>query len=190
VWYYGEHDAPFDLFSEVYIARFYEPLANAPKNAIVLDIGAITMFWAAGRPDILFHAYEPNPQSSATLRKNVEANQLSSQVRIFPEALSGSRDPIELLIDVPTHPSSSYGNAPTGDGRTIADIGRKIQVPAITLNDAWERTGRTRIWMLKIDVEGAEADILEAASNEMLANVENACIELSWTPDLGPSAKV
>lgn len=40
--------------------------------------------------------------------------------------------------------------------------------------------------MLKIDTEGAEADILEAASTELLGNVRHACIE--WHDNIVPGA--
>ena len=63
-WHHGARDEPMLLFDEIFVDRFYEPL-GAPANAIVLDvganIGAVTLFWAAGRPDLRFHAYEPNP---------------------------------------------------------------------------------------------------------------------------------
>jgi hypothetical protein len=41
--------------------------------------------------------------------------------------------------------------------------------------------------MLKIDVEGAEADILEATSDDMLAAVKTACIE--WHDNIVPSVR-
>lgn len=46
--------------------------------------------------------------------------------------------------------------------------------------------GRPQIWMLKIDTEGAEADILEAASDEALSSVSNACIE--WHDNILPNS--
>jgi FkbM family methyltransferase len=158
------------------------------RNAVVLDIGAVTIFWALDRPDIIFHAYEPNPQSGATLRKNIATNKMASQVKIFPEAISASREPIKLWIDVPTELSTSYDMAPGYDGKKIAELGgRKIEVPAITLDDAWERAGRGPIWTLKIDVEGAEGEILDATSDEMLANVRTACIE--WHNNIVPGVR-
>lgn len=38
-WYHGDHDQPLDLFREIYVDRFYEPL-SAPSGAVVVDIGA------------------------------------------------------------------------------------------------------------------------------------------------------
>jgi len=183
VWHHGAHDSPFMLFSEIYMDRYYEPL-NAPPKALVLDIGAnigaVTMFWALKRPDIFFHVYEPNPQCLPALLRNMQWNGLAPQVKLYREAISGSRESVELWVDVPTVLSTSYGTAP-------AENGRKIQVTAITLDEAWERTSRAPIWMLKIDVEGAEGDILEAASDEMLAQVHSACIE--WHDNIVPGVR-
>lgn len=179
-WHHGEHDEPVLLFREIFIDRFYDPL-DAPAGAVVLDIGAnigaVSMFWAEGRPDIKFHVYEPNPQSFSTLCKNIESNRLSSQFTAHPEALGRTRGELKLWTDVPTTLATSYGEAP-------AEGARMITVPMITLDEAWDRLGRGPIWMLKIDTEGAEGDILEGASDALLDSVQNACIE--WHDNLNP----
>jgi FkbM family methyltransferase len=179
-WHHGVRDEPILLFREIFVDRFYEPL-NAPANAHVLDIGAnigaVTLFWAAGRPDLHFHAYEPNPDSYATLCKNVAANGLAPQVSTYPQAIGGSRGKLDLWVNVPTTFATAYGEAPFAGAR-------KQAVPMITLDDAWDRMGRAPIWMLKIDTEGAEGDILEAASDAVLASVHSACIE--WHDNIVP----
>ncbi len=38
----------------------------------------------------------------------------------------------------------------------------------IGLEQVWQRLGQCEIWLLKIDTEGAEADILEGAPEAML----------------------
>ena len=141
------------------------------------NIGAVTLFWVEGRSDLRFHAYEPNPESYATLRKNVEANGISSQVCTYPDAIGGTRGQLDLWVDVPTTLATAYGKAPV-------EGARKVAVPMITLDDAWDRIGRTPIWMLKIDTEGAEGDILEAASDAVLGSVQNACVE--WHNNIVP----
>jgi len=168
------------LFREIFVDRFYENL-DAPPNAYILDvganIGALTLLWATGRPDLRLHAYEPNPESYATLTRNVEANGLSNQVSIFPEAIGRTHGELELWVDIRTTFSTAYGKAPF-------EGARKQRVPMISLDEAWERMGRNPIWMLKIDTEGAEGDILEGASDALLSSVTNACIE--WHNNIVP----
>jgi hypothetical protein len=66
--HHGSLDEPIELFREIYLDRFYESL-DAPRNANVVDIGAnigaVTLFWTHSRPDIHFHAYEPNRNPTA-----------------------------------------------------------------------------------------------------------------------------
>lgn len=183
VWHHGQHDDPVCLFREIYIENFYEPL-KAPPGATVLDIGAnigaVTMFWTHERPDLQFHAYEPNPQAYESLRQNVTFNALSERVTIHPEAIGGKRGRLDLWTDVPTVLSTAYGDSPEAGGK-------KQSVPMIMLDDAWDRIGRAPIWMLKIDVEGAEGEILEATSDELLANVSTACVE--WHDNIVPGVR-
>jgi Methyltransferase FkbM domain len=55
--------------------------------------------------------------------------------------------------------------------------GRRIKVPMISLDDVWNRLEKRPIWLLKVDTEGAEGDILESASKAALAAVQNAIVE-------------
>ena len=181
-WYHGKDDQPLDLFREIYVDRFYERM-SVPSGAVALDIGAnigaMSLFWAEDNPDLRCHAFEPNPTCYATLRQNIEANNLSSQVSTHPEAIGGASGTMDLWTNVPSTLSTAYGDAPR-------EGAKRTTVPMVTLDEVWNRLHRPHIWMLKIDVEGAEADILEAASDEVLANVSNACIE--WHDNIVPGA--
>lgn len=174
IWHHGPYDEPLFIMRELYAQRLYQPLGEAPRGATVIDIGAnlgaLTMYWSAGRPDLQFHAYEPNPQAFATLTKNIEANRLSKQVKTYNEAVGRTCGTLDLWIDIPTSHSSAFGHSGFQGGR-------QISTQMITLDEVWERTGRSRIHMLKIDTEGAEVDILAGASDAALAAVDNAVIE-------------
>ncbi len=87
------------------------------------------------------------------------------------------RGKLDIWTDVPTTLATAYGDAPV-QGAT------RRSVPMISLDDVWDRMGRAPIWMLKIDTEGAEGDILDGASDTVLANVETACIE--WHENIVP----
>jgi FkbM family methyltransferase len=181
VWNHSAHDDPIEVFREIFVDHFYDPIPVPPAGATVLDlganIGAVTMYLAAGRPDLTFHAYEPNPDAFGSLRRNLKDSGIERQVVSYPEAVGGTAGRIDLWVDVPTVLSTSFGNAP-------AKGARKISVPMITLDEAWERMDRRRIWLLKIDTEGAEGDILDNASASFLAAVQTACIE--WHNNIVP----
>jgi FkbM family methyltransferase len=181
---HGKRDSPLLLLDEVFIKRWYEIGAKPPENANIVDIGAnigcVTMFWANISPSLRFYAYEPNPSAFDTLTRNVNENGLRSRVDIFPEAVGRRRGNLKLWVDVPTALSTGYLETSPSEG------GRQINVPVIGLDEVWERFNKAAIWLLKIDTEGAEVDILEGASKSVLTATENAIVE--YHDNINPGA--
>jgi FkbM family methyltransferase len=56
-------------------------------------------------------------------------------------------------------------------------------VPAITLAELFDREQITRCSLLKCDIEGAEFDIIDAASEELLARIDRIIMEVHLTVD-------
>jgi FkbM family methyltransferase len=172
---HGKLDNPLLLLNEVFIKRWYEIGAMPPVNANMVDIGAnigsVTLFWASIAPSLRIYAYEPNPSAFDTLTRNVDANSLRSRVDIFPEAVGRGRGELKLWVDVPTDLSTGYLETSPSEG------GRRVSVPVIGLDEIWERINKAAIWLLKIDTEGAEVEILEGASESVLRATQNAIVE-------------
>jgi FkbM family methyltransferase len=178
-WYHGDYDDPVLLFREFYVNRWMPSLHGAPADSVVIDvganIGAATLLWAREKvPGLVIHAYEPNPQAFITLQRNVSASRPNAQVALHQTAVSGERGEIELWVDVPTILSSAYGDSP-------GTHGRKVTVPAVTLDDVLADISG-QVWMLKIDTEGAEGDILSSVTTAALERCRN--IVLEWHNDL------
>jgi FkbM family methyltransferase len=172
---HGKHDDPLLLLDEVFIRRLYDFKTNAPSGAVMVDIGAnigtVTQFFARACATLRIHAYEPNPAAFEMLQRNINDNHLEQRVVAFPEAVGGGSGDLSLWVDVNTTLSTAYlANSP-GEG------GRKIKVPMISLDEVWRRLDQAPIWMLKIDTEGAEGDILENASISALQATQNAIVE-------------
>jgi FkbM family methyltransferase len=175
VLHHGALDNPLLALSETFINRWYEIDATPPPNALMLDIGAnigaVSLFWAARWPSLRIHAYEPNPSAFATLQRNVEDNSLQDRVEVSRKAVGRGVGELELWVDVPTELSTGYLDESPSEG------GRRLSVPMIGLDEVWHRVQKNEIWLLKIDVEGAEVDILEGASRAVLDGVANAIVE-------------
>jgi FkbM family methyltransferase len=173
--HHGKQDDPLLLLDEVFIRRLYEFKTDAPPGAVMVDIGAnigsVTQYFALASPTLRVHASEPNPAAFAILRKNFEENRIAQRTTIFPEAVGRTAGSLSLWVDVPTVLSTAFGDAPPREG------GKRIDVPMVGLDEVWRRLDRGSIWLLKIDTEGAEGDILEGASKACLAAVRNAMVE-------------
>jgi len=172
---HGKLDDPLLMLQEVFVDRWYEYGGKPSPNAVMLDIGAnigaVSLFWAGRSSALRIHAYEPNPSAFETLRANVEDNQLQDRVSLFREAIGRSNGALDLWVDVPTELSTAYGDQPPSDG------GRKISVPMVGMEEVWQRLDRREIWLLKIDTEGSEGDILEGAPEGLLRSVQYAIVE-------------
>ncbi|HXY08652.1 MAG TPA: FkbM family methyltransferase, partial [Terriglobales bacterium] len=172
---HGKHDDPLLLLDEVFIRRLYDFKTDAPAGGVMVDIGAnigtVSQFFAFASPKLLIHAYEPNPAAFEMLQRNITDNQLHERVTAFPEAVGRESGELSLWVDVNTTLSTAYLESSPSEG------GRRIKVPTITLDEVWNRLNRSPIWLLKIDTEGAEGDILESASSASLAAVQNAIVE-------------
>lgn len=175
VLHHGKFDNALLMLDEVFIQRLYGIEASPPPHSNMVDIGAnigaVTLFWALSSPSLRVHAYEPNPSAFDTLRRNVEGNSLQSRVVTFPSAVGRQTGEIKLWVDVPTELSTSYMETSPSEG------GRKITVPMVGMDEIWQRLGQGEIWLLKVDTEGAEVDILEGAPEAMLRATRNAIIE-------------
>ena len=158
VFHHGPRDSAGFLFFEIFANGCYRRGLPGALSGDVVDIGAnigaFTLDAATRYPSATVHAYEPDPQTCQVLQRNIEANGLSSRVRIWKEAVAGESGPLRLW---------------RGDGSVVASAhlpasvrGDFCDVPAVTLQTAVARTSG-RVAVLKMDCEGAEAEILEAA---------------------------
>ena len=172
---HGKYDDPLLLLDEVFVRRLYNFKTDAPPDAIMVDIGAnigtVTQFFAWASPTLRVHAYEPNPAAYEMLQRNIKDNGLQQRVTASPEAVGRNSGHLSLWVEVNTTLSTAYTERSPGEG------GKKIAVPMLGLDDVWRRLHEVPIWLLKIDTEGAEGDILEGASKSTLEAVQNAIIE-------------
>lgn len=165
---HGPDDAPVFLFLEVFANGCYrEALQNAPAGTVIdigANIGAFTL-QAVARSGVHVHAYEPHPRTAAVLRRNIVENGFASRVSIHEEAVGRGSGSLVLQASGPSLTSSAY-TCPEPPG---------VAVPCVGFDAVIERAGA--ISVVKIDAEGAEADILDGASREALRAVPRLVLE-------------
>ena len=154
---HGRGDAPVFLFFEIFANGCYRRQLRLPPRGTVVDIGAnigaFTIDCAFRYPDVRIEAYEPNPEAFHVLQTNVIANGLSARVRLYNEAVGSTPGTMRLWTGEGNVAATAYPSSTDAQGLSIA-------VPLTDLATVIQRAGRVSV--LKIDAEGAEADILEA----------------------------
>jgi FkbM family methyltransferase len=175
VLHHGPYDNPRVLVDEVFFNNWYDLRARPASDALMLDIGAnigaVSMYWLHKFPYLQVACYEPNPSACTTLRQNIDGNGFSQRAEVFSEGVGRDAGTIRLWVDIPTDLSTAYL-----DKSPVAG-GKRVEIPRVGIDEVWQRAGKKNVWLLKVDTEGAETDILEGASPAFLASVQNAIVE-------------
>ena len=164
-------DVTGDVLRELYWAGIAcEPLttawmlAHVPAHATVIDVGANVGYYtllAAGLVGLggRVVAFEPNPVVRAQLAAHVRVNGVQDIVSIEPTALADI-DPGDQDLFVPDGEAesglASLARGPLLEGRR----GHAVQVRCERLDDWIDRSRTRRIDVIKIDVEGGEAQVV------------------------------
>ena len=160
------------LQEEIFSELVYE-VGDLGPSPMIVDCGAHVGFataWFIGRhPGCQILAFEPEPDALALLRGNA-ASQGWAGARIVGAAAATAAGNVAFYVDPdrPAHPRASL--------LPERMSGHRIDVPAVRLAD--ELPGHGAIDLLKMDVEGAEAALLEdLARAGQLSRVRNIAAE-------------
>lgn len=138
--------------------EFDEPIraASPLRHNFILDcggyIGTAAVAFAEAFPDATIVTVEPSPDNFAILCQNVAAHPHVCAIQAAISALGG------------TATLSSRG---TGEWGYTIEAGRDVvcSVPMVTIPELMARFGATGIDIVKLDIEGAERDVLLAGAD-------------------------
>src|SRR5262245_14240140 len=135
-------------FNAYHIASSLLPADNV---RVIVDCGAnigiASLFLAARYPRAKILSVEPHPENFALLKTNVEA--VSCILPIHACVTGTPQSAVRFTAD-----QAAWGNR-------IAADSNGVLVPAITIDEVCEQNGIERIDLLKLDIEGAEAQVLQ-----------------------------
>ncbi|MEP6811283.1 MAG: FkbM family methyltransferase [Chthoniobacterales bacterium] len=135
--------------------------ALQPKaGEVVLDLGsyagASTYFFSkAVGPEGIVAAFEPDPTSRVSLERNVREHSLAN-VKIFP---------LGIWSEAKTMAFQSEGNMGSSVSEIVKRSSNTREVEMITLEEAARLAGASSVACVKMDIEGAEVAVLQAAGD-------------------------
>ena len=162
---------------QIFLARDYDLSRFQPYKLHILDlcrrilregniplvidaganIGASTLWFALNFPDCRVFAVEPDIGNFATLKRNCASR---SNVRLFNAGLWNKSTALSTVQD------NGFGWACRVEERADG----KTRVSSITIPELLAEDGRLRPVIVKIDIEGAETEVLRS-NNEWLDDV-------------------
>lgn len=146
------------LFREVFLNQEYH-FHSDRQSPVIMDcgsnIGMSVLYFKLTYPHSTILAFEPNPDSFACLRENIELNSLQ-QVTSIPSALGGAVGECALFVD------DSQSGSIIASTRPERLAGRQkapavLQVQSCRLSQHIDQ----EIDFLKLDVEGAEFEVIQ-----------------------------
>jgi FkbM family methyltransferase len=126
------------------------------------NIGITSLFLAARYPGATILSVEPHPENFALLETNV-----AEVPRILPIRACVTGTPQSAVRF--TADQAAWGNR-------IATDAHGVLIPAITIEELCKQNGIEKIDLLKLDIEGAEEQVLE--NGTFLARTELIIVEL------------
>lgn len=149
-----------------------------PGNT-VMDIGSnigffsVVMGRAIGKTGVVF-AFDPVPANIARLKSNLKENGISAAA-VYELALGSANGQMELKMSDDTAYASMHR---VEDG---FENGQVIQVNVRRLDDVWRERGCPMISFIKMDVEGAELEVIKGGG-EMLTQCHPSMLIEANTP--------
>lgn len=148
-------------------AEYYVPTGLSPK--VILDIGsnigASIIYFHRRFPDAKIYGFEPHPDTFRILQKNVGQ---TAGVAIFNYGLGGSQGRVAARAD-----EVNYGAFSTrGVFKDRGHPAMTVECEVRRLDDVLRELGIAQIDLLKIDCEGAEADVFSTLPDEILDKCE------------------
>ena len=149
---------------EVLLDELYD-VPGLDDVRVVVDlgshIGSSIVFFRVRHPGAEIHGFEPDPRTFAALEANVGALEGTT---IDPRAVTGADG------------EATFHCSPYSLASSLVGAGRPVAVRTVSLDTLMDELGLDRIDLLKLDVEGAEYDVL--AATERLGSIRAICGEL------------
>ena len=142
------------IVAETWIFRQYEleGKCEISEGDYIIDGGAFkgeTSFWFLSKGARKIYAFEPDSYSFSILSKNIKRNKVSDKII-----------PVKKVL---TNRIGSFSMYATGDGDSIIHKEGNKTVEGITLDSFVEKEGINKLDFIKLDVEGAELEVLKGA---------------------------
>lgn len=150
---------------------------SAGKPIVIMDlggnIGAFSTWVKALNPEchIKLHVFEPHPENICVLRENLRRNGLED-AQVYEVAVAGKSGTVDLDV--------SIGFDAFSIARASSNI---VKVEALSVRDFFAQQRLSRVDLLKMDIEGAEFEIIRSDLELIATTVSTLILEFHGVPD-------
>jgi FkbM family methyltransferase len=140
------------------------------------NVGYYTLQGALANPSCRYRAVEPHPESADLVRRNLALNGVEN-VEVIEAAAVGTRGIDRLELSIPDQdgyatPAGAFVRT-GGEGIDHLEAHRTLEVAAVAVQDLIEGVD-----LLKLDIEGHEAEVLEPIMDVLLDRKPTLFVEV------------
>ncbi|MHA1999871.1 MAG: FkbM family methyltransferase [Promethearchaeota archaeon] len=173
----------FWVVNEVYINELYniEDL-KIPEPSIILDIGGFigisATYFANKYKNASIHVYEPVPFNFIYIEKNVKNNNFQQEINPFNMAVHDkSGESTIILTNANENLAGSILKIDSNENRTRGEREEEIKVKTIGFEDILSTFNPSEAIFLKMDIEGAEYDVLYNCNKDNIRRLLGIILE-------------
>jgi len=188
-------DSDLSVIDEFFVDKMYRSADQliAECREPILDIGAhigmFSIYASILNPKVKIIALEPEPENYKLLKEDLKQNHcknvvtkqvalVSSQHCHLDCSPDGVQDETEgSLSSDNTNTVKLYISQDTHTHSLVSKTESSIEVPAITLEKLITQNKLDKIGLLKMDIEGAEFEIMETLKHENIKAIQTMVIE-------------
>lgn len=171
-----DHDLDYKVVKETWVENVYQiKEEDFWDTGIFIDIGAnigaVSIYVALmnknrdrSKNPIKVFSYEPEPHNLEFLRTNI-ANNKVGDIKVIPKAVFKERGTISI--------SDRGGNSSIFPRENTSSV----EVPVVTLEDVFILNKITECDVMKIDIEGAEYELIINTPDEILKKIKYLTLE-------------
>ncbi len=147
------------VLTEIFELREYQEIESIIKSAQapIIDAGAqagfFILYCRALNPEVKVYALEPDEENLQLLEEHLQINKLEN-VGVIPGALAGKSGLRDYYISHDSHNHSLFKVL-------VPKITKNIKIKVYNLDDWLKEKGIESVSLLKLDIEGAEYEVLE-----------------------------
>ncbi len=181
VFYFPSIDYFVVLFTEIFFKEtYYLTIIDDEINIIDCgaNIGMSLLYIKIRAPRSKVLCFEPNPDARVVLEKNIIANNWTREVKVLPYALGLKKGVVDFFID--KKESTGSGGSLMNKAKNTSSVLKSYKVEINTLSQYIDG----QIALLKIDIEGAEFDVLEELiTTKKIDSVNEIQLEYHYIPE-------
>jgi FkbM family methyltransferase len=148
-------------------------IPNTTYFDIGANIGLLSVPVLYQEPTCTVVSVEPSPNSAPFLKKTIQNSKYRDRWVLVEKAAGDTVG--ETIFSISSPDLGAFdGIKYTQRAKIINDI----TVPMTTLDHEWEVLGKPKVSVIKVDVEGAEPDVISGALS--LIECERPCMVIEW----------